>query len=703
MKKLVISLMIILISISPLFRGLFFSYETYGFMAVLALLCILYFFIAIARHETIRLNKLYLIAGILMLAGICFSFANAMNIRATLESLFFHMELLVLFIVLYDYFYGRKLQFMRAVMLPAVVVGAVAGFVGMVALTGKFNVWHVTTLSNRVGSTFQYANTASIYFLICFIFALTIANVYKNRLFSSLITGLGSILFFAFVMTGSRGGYVVGAIVFPVIIIAQPKYFKSGIVIRFVCSVVPVLLVMKGFNDGVADADNLEAGKWIMISYLLSVAACFIFSLASDSIGEVMRRKDVRLNWKVYTIFAVTVLGAVIIFRDKMIQFVPPIMLNRINLMLRDGLDGNYIAIRLEFDKDAIRLLKSHWLFGLGGDGWKALYQSVQDFGYTANYVHNHYLQIFVDHGILTFLSYTGLVVISAASFIYSYLKTKDKLLRACTAGMLCGFIALAVHSSFDFDLSFASVALLFWGMFAVSATEGRDRWKAGLSSYIGKLALVAACSLLFSMFAIYFTAAFNGQKAQDFMQKKDYRYAMQYYENAVRLDPSNAAYTFELAKIYHYYGKSTRDGEVRARWLEKARKEGEISVNGNKCYPAYMKTLVGIYLDSGMPVEALEMARNLLLYQRYNAEVYELLARSYIDAAVHYEKNGDTARAKELVARCISIDDDPNLRRSVIERPNEVGSPEVVARYRHSEKLAGYLKEAEEYFGKLK
>jgi len=71
----------------------------------------------------------------------------------------------------------------------------------------------------------------------------------------------------------------------------------------------------------------------------------------------------------------------------------------------------------------------------------------------------------------------------------------------------------------------------------------------------------------------------------------------MQYYENAVRLDPSNAAYTFELAKIYHYYGKSTRDGEVRARWLEKARKEGEISVNGNKCYPAYMKTLVGYIL----------------------------------------------------------------------------------------------------------
>ncbi|MGB4649081.1 MAG: O-antigen ligase family protein [Acetivibrionales bacterium] len=703
MKKLVISLMIILISISPLFRGLFFSYETYGFMAVLALLCILYFFIAIARHETVRLNKLYLIAGILMLAGICFSFANAMNIRATLESLFFHMELLVLFIVLYDYFYGRKLQFMRAVMLPAVVVGAVAGFVGMVALTGKFNVWHVTTLSNRVGSTFQYANTASVYFLICYIFAITLANTFEMWYTGPLIVGLGSVSLFAFFMTGSRGGFLTGILMLPVLVAIQPSGLRVRTLVAMASSAASVFGVMKRFNSAVAAKDNFEAAKWIVLSFVIAAA---VYSAAGAVVKAVSERIQFNLSKraKILTAAAVVlVLFIALVNWESLIRLFPPVMARRLELLYSMGLKDKNVQFRLEFDRDAIKLLKSHWLFGLGGDGWKALYQSVQDFGYTANYVHNHYLQIFVDHGILTFLSYTGLVVISAASFIYSYLKTKDKLLRACTAGMLCGFIALAVHSSFDFDLSFASVALLFWGMFAVSATEGRDRWKAGLSSDIGKLALVAACSLLFSMFAIYFTAAFNGQKAQDFMQKKDYRYAMQYYENAVRLDPSNAAYTFELAKIYHYYGKSTRDGEVRARWLEKARKAGEISVNGNKCYPAYMKTLVGIYLDSGMPVEALEMAQDLLLYQRYNAEVYELLARSYIDAAVHYEKNGDTARAKELVARCISIDDDPNLRRSVIERPNEVGSPEVVARYRHSEKLAGYLKEAEEYFGKLK
>lgn len=93
MKKITVILMIFLISISPLFRGLFFEYETYGFMAAQALLCILYFFTIIYNKETIRINKLYLMVSLLMLAGICFSFANAMNARATLRSLLFYMEL----------------------------------------------------------------------------------------------------------------------------------------------------------------------------------------------------------------------------------------------------------------------------------------------------------------------------------------------------------------------------------------------------------------------------------------------------------------------------------------------------------------------------------------------------------------------------------------------------------------------------------
>ena len=54
-------------------------------------------------------------------------------------------------------------------------------------------------------------------------------------------------------------------------------------------------------------------------------------------------------------------------------------------------------------------------------------------------------------------------------------MKARDKQLRSYITGMMCGFIALSVHSSFDFDLVYASMALLFWTMFAVSAAESSD------------------------------------------------------------------------------------------------------------------------------------------------------------------------------------------------------------------------------------
>jgi tetratricopeptide (TPR) repeat protein len=722
MKKVVIALMVVLISISPLFRGLFFEYETYMFMAALALLCIIYFFIKIFKRESIRINRLCVTAGMLVLAGTCFSFANAMNVRATLEALFFHMVLLVLFIILYDYYYGRKLQFMKAVMLPSVAVGAFAGFVGMVALTGRFNVLQVTILANRVGSTFQYANTAAVYFLICFVFAITLSNVLENIFLRSIVIGLGSVSLFAFFMTGSRGGFLTAVLILPALIMIQPSGMKLRTLAAMVCPAIPVFAVMKSFNMAVAAKINILTAAFIVASFLISAVIYFITDAIMKAVAGKLHfnvsKKTKLLLTGIFASALVLVLVVAVIFRQGFVQVLPPVMAGRLERLFSMGWSDNTIQIRLAYYKDAIKLLSSHWLFGLGKDGWKALFQSVQDYGYIANDAHSHYLQVFVDHGILTFLAYTGLVVISAVGLLRSYLKSADRLSRACTAGMLCGFAALAAHSAFDFDMSYASMVLLLWVMFALSAVVSRDeaRQEAAASgnaradvvaqgkkaSVLG-IALVSVCSLLFSMSALYFTAAYFGQRAQEYVRTKNYSHAVIYYREANRLDPSNPKYTFELTKIYHYFGRNVADSRDREIWLEKAREAGEISVNGYKGYPLYMKKLVKVYLDSGMQLEALEIARELPYYQKYNAEVYELLARSYIDAAAYYEKNGDIAKAKELLARCIAIDQDPHLRRSVVERPDEIDSPEVLARYRHSDELAGYLSEAEEFYEKLK
>lgn len=720
MKKITVILMIFLISISPLFRGLFFEYETYGFMAALALLCILYFFTIIYNKETIRINKLYLMVSLLMLAGICFSFANAMNARATLRSLLFYMELTVVFIVLYDYFYGRKQQFMKAVMLPSVVVGAVAGFIGAIALVDRLNFLNVYIEGNRIGSTLQYANTAAVYFLVCFIFAVSLANSLKNVWLRSVVAGLGSVSLFAFLLTGSRGGLAVGIIACIALLVIQPAGMRVKALAGIACPSAAVFAVTNKFNAAVATKDGLGAIKWIAISFVAAAAAYCVIALILKATVEKIR---ISLSGKMKFISAaivVVVLLAGILLWKEFIRFLPPVMVRRLERLANQGVGDANVLYRLEFFRDAFKLLASHWLFGLGGDGWKAMYHSVQDFGYTANYVHNHFLQVFVDHGVLSFLAFTGLTVISGLGFLHSYLSEReDRLLKSWTAGMLCGYAALVMHSAFDFDLTFASMALLLWTMFAVSAAgDGdvavrdqkapvlgfafRDRWRGVFSGNLLKVAFSAICALLLSVHALWFTAAYNAQKAYNYKREKNYGYAMIYYEEANRLDPSNTGYTFELAKLYHYFGKKAEDRDARKMWLEKARRAGEMSVNGNKNYPAHMNTLARIYIDSGMPLEALDMSLELLSLFRYDAETYEVLAKSYIDAALYYEEKGDVAKARELLASCVAIDNNPDLRMSVIESIKQVGSPEVLASYRHSDKLAQYLEEARKHLARL-
>lgn len=711
MKKIAVYGIIFLVSISTLFRGLYFSYETYAFLTALALFSVVYFFSKMISNEPVHINSLFVILGIVLAAATALSFVKALNPRENLGSLLLYTELLIVFIVLYDYFYDKKQQFTQVMMLPVLLTGFACAVVGMIALTGSFNIWDVTTFGNRIGSTFQYANTASIYFAICCIFAITLTNASKSILLRALVAGMGNIIVFALFLTGSRGGYIVGMVTILLLLALQPSGRKISGGIGFICMLVPVFITMKGFNMGTAAHDNLAAVKWLVISFILAaVTYLLLYLLLKITI------KDKQLNMPkgsglVFAAALVIVMVLAFVYRSSIFSLLPPILGSR---LARLSFSDINVLYRLDFDKDALKLIAANWLSGLGGDGWKARYQSVQGYFYTAVFVHNNYLQVFVESGILGFLSYMALAFFSAVSAFYSFLKSRDNTLKTYAAGLLCGFLALALHASFDFDLSFISLTLLFWVMFAASAASlpdvsgktgggGRkhlsiDKWKTTINSGAAKIILIIVCSVLFSVHALYFAGASNRQIAFDYMQEKNYKQAMVYYEEAHRLDPANTAYTFDLAKLYHYYAKKSIKEEYRQIWLEKARAAGEKNVNGNKYYPAYINTLVQIYLDSDMPLQALELSQKLVSYQKYNGENYELLARSYLAAAVYYEKSGNGEKVKELLKKCIEIDKDPYLHRSKIDKPYDVNSEEIISSYQHSKELAEYLKEARDF-----
>ncbi len=712
MKKIIIAGIIILISVSTLFRGLYFAYETFGFLAALALLCILYFIIKLRNDEPVRVNKLFVVVGLALIAAAAISFINAANPRENLGILLVYSELLVVFIVLYDHFYGRKQQFIRCMMIPVVLAGSVFAVLGLMSLTGRFNIWEVTTFHGRLGSTFQYTNTAAIYLVICAIFAIALANTGTNALIRAALAGMGSIFIYAFFMTGSRGGYLVFMLIIPLLLLLLPSVKWINSVLCLLSMTVPVFVTLRGFNSAAAQHNNLGAAVSITVSFLIASSMYLVLYLIYRTITkgkEIVIPKGTRV---VLGIILAAVLVLAAIFRKEIVQLLPEVLSRRLNSLLTEGFNEMNILVRLYFGLDALKLIAASWLVGLGGGGWKAMYQSVQDYFYTAAFVHNHYFQVFVENGIIGFISFIALVVVSIAGCIHTYVKNKGTAIRTYTVGLLCALVSLAVHAAGDFDLSFVSIMLLLWVMFAagmtgVESTENKHwtagRWSVSVNRIVGKLIVIVACSALFSFFGMYFMGAYNENTGFKYAQDKDYRMAAAYYEEAHRFDPANTFYSFELAKLYQYFGRTSNDSKVREQWLEKARQAGERSVKGNKNYPAYMITLVNIYHDSGMPLEALDISQKLVECQKYNSVVYELLARSYVETAKHYEDTGEAERARELLKKCIDIDQDPYLRRSGIWRPHDIDSERVISEYGHSDELAGYLDEALSMYEKMK
>lgn len=712
MKKAVVFGIMILISISVLFRGLYFSYDTYGFMAGLALLSVMYFFCKISKHEPIRINKLYMLLGILLIAAASLSFIKAVNPRENLGNVLLYAELLIIFIILYDYFHDKKQQLIQWMMVPTVVVGFVAAVVGLMSLTGRFNIWEVYVESRRLSSTFQYANTAAIYFIVCGIFAITLVNTIKNSILKALFVGMGNTILFAFFMTGSRAAYLVCIPIFLLLLVIQPKGSRIRAGVSFICMLAPAFIVMRGFNASTASHDNLSAAKWLAISFVIAAGFWMLLHLTVRLIVKDRQITMPRGSGFVFAVVVVIAVALAFVFKDRLIGLLPEYIVRRVARLLEYGFNDKNVQYRLEFDRDALLLIRNNWLFGYGGGGWKAMYQVIQDHYYIAVFVHNHYLQVFVDNGILAFLSFVVLVAVSVLGALFSLIRVKGSLLKTYAAGLLCGILALAGHSAVDFNLSFVSLLLLIWVMFAASVANLPEedggtavvskrgltligRWCAEITGGVGVITLIIICAALFSVYSLYFAGAYNRQIAFDYVQDKDYKQARLYYEEACRLDPGNPEYAYELAKVYRYYASNTKNEEYRDIWLENARVFSEKSVNGNKNYPAYMRLLIRIYLDTDLPLEALELSQRLITCQKYNADCYELLAASYLAAAGHYEKSGDLAKAKELLAECLEIDNDPYLHRSGILSPLDHDSKEIISRYEHSDALAAYLDEA--------
>ncbi len=128
---------------------------------------------------------------------------------------------------------------------------------------------------------------------------------------------------------------------------------------------------------------------------------------------------------------------------------------NVLSRYLKIGLSESTFVGRLLYITDALPLLLKY-PFGLGFLGYHFIQGSIQTGVYNVSYVHNDFLQIALDIGLIPLLLFIAAIV----SYLFKkHIPLADKLIVA----------AFMLHSMFDFNLQFISMFMLFLALLNVN------------------------------------------------------------------------------------------------------------------------------------------------------------------------------------------------------------------------------------------
>ena len=203
---------------------------------------------------------------------------------------------------------------------------------------------------------------------------------------------------------------------------------------------------------------------------------------------------------------------------------------------------------RLEYNKDSFKILSKtykNFIFGVGGEGFKNLYETVQTLNYYSTEAHNSYLQIFVESGILGFLSILAIIFITIKNYkvysLYEFLA-------------ILGFL---IHSLLDLNFSYFLVIVIFGILIAIKdAKKCDDEIKFRLLNdiYIVITTFIISTSfliLLMAQISYYKFCLFENSK----YSSEDYDLDnLEKIDEMVKFDFSNISYRKKLNLEYMNY-----------------------------------------------------------------------------------------------------------------------------------------------------
>jgi tetratricopeptide (TPR) repeat protein len=307
---------------------------------------------------------------------------------------------------------------------------------------------------------------------------------------------------------------------------------------------------------------------------------------------------------------------------------------------------------RIFWSKEALGLIKKRPLLGYGGGGWETVYRSNQTYNYTSTQVHNDWLQLGVETGVVGLAAWIGLW----AAWLYFGIKAfkgssgND---RTYVWAILVATATIAVHALIDFDLSLGAVSIALWFGFGIVSgltqieapvherTLGpRDKKRHRNHRYSNYVLLaIGVLCLLLTLFAISLIIGYNyGIKAVAAVEQGDGTRALEYFIKAGTYDPFEAAYNTDAARLYLLKGDADQAVVLGEKAARKDRFNWHVHLN-----------LAEIYWQRGELEKSIQAATRARDCAPLVQDVNNSVARVYTYVGIRYLEDGNQDAAWPL------------------------------------------------------
>lgn len=248
LEKIMLLGLCILLFFPPFFRGLFFEKEllpTHIFSFALAIIWVAFNF-KNKNYKLIKTPTDILALGVVLMYLI--SIFYAVNTRLAILEAFKYMNYFVIYLLARDIVCDENKNTIFNVLIAS------AFFISIIGIGSAIGTWNYNGafVSNRINSTFQYPNTLASYLGAIFIITISIILRERNKKLKSAYSFLSSIILLTFILTYSRGMWLIFPMTMLAYIILLPNNGKLEAFLYIIVNVIvstPLAILFAKYLD----------------------------------------------------------------------------------------------------------------------------------------------------------------------------------------------------------------------------------------------------------------------------------------------------------------------------------------------------------------------------------------------------------------------------------------------------------------------